>query len=97
MPPSYFFLSGLNAFIAFAAKDVRVSGDVFNIYRVSLSTRRVEKLTNGTPQNGVECIDPCYHPDYNPNPNPPTPATPRRLAFAANAASGSASARSTKL
>ncbi len=75
-----------DAFVAFAAKDRRIANDVFNIYRVSLSTFVVERLTNATPASGVECIDPAYHPDFAPNPNPPTPATPRRLVFAANSA-----------
>lgn len=71
--------------IAFAARDRRVTGDVRNIYKVDLVTRVVTKLTHGTPQNGVECIDPCYYPIGN-DPRYPGTQSPR-IAFAANAPS----------
>ncbi len=71
--------------IAFAARDRRITGDVRNIYKVDLVTRVVTKLTNGTAQNGVECIDPCY---YTLNNDPRFPGTQSpRIAFAANAPS----------
>ena len=67
--------------IAFAARDVSVTGDVRNIYVVNLVTRVVRRLTNGTPANGVECIDPYYYP-LNDGRFPGTLSP--RIAFASN-------------
>ncbi len=61
--------------IAFAARRKSVSGDVRNIFVVDVVSGVVRQLTSGTPANGVESIDPVYHPV----------ATTNRIAFAANA------------
>ncbi len=61
-------------FICFAARNKSVAGDVRNIYAVNIISHVVYRLTNGTPANGVECIDPVYHPS----------AAQGRVCFAAN-------------
>lgn len=60
--------------ITIAARDQRVSNDVRNVYTINVTTKVAARITNGTPTNGVECIDPMYHPD----------SAPVRIAFASN-------------
>jgi hypothetical protein len=48
--------------IVFAARRKSVTGDVRNLYLVDTSSGIVRQLTFGTPANGVESIDPVYHP-----------------------------------
>lgn len=74
--------------ITFAARDKRVAGDVRNVYIVDLVSKVVTKLTEGTPTNGVECIDPVYYTVTN-DARYPGSQSPR-IAFAANAPSVSA-------
>jgi len=61
--------------IVFAARRKSQTGDVRNVYVVDINTRVVQKITNGTAQNGVESIDPVFHPS----------ATTNAVAFASNA------------
>ncbi len=72
-----------DVYVAFAAKDKRIANDPFNIYRINVITRVVEKLTNMAPASGIECIDPTYHPVFDTN---AVPRVPARLVFAANCA-----------
>ncbi|MBM3459038.1 MAG: hypothetical protein FJX77_10975, partial [Armatimonadetes bacterium] len=48
--------------IVFAARRRSVAGDIRNIYVVDLISLVVRRLTSGSAANGVECIDPVYHP-----------------------------------
>ncbi|MFN3648375.1 MAG: carboxypeptidase regulatory-like domain-containing protein [Armatimonadota bacterium] len=64
--------------IYFAARDRRVANDVRNVYKVNLISGVVTKVTNGTPANGVEFIDPFVDPNS-------TAANPR-IIVAANSA-----------
>jgi hypothetical protein len=64
--------------ITFAARNRNVTGDVRNIYTIDVASRVVTKLTSGSPANGVECIDPVFHPDL-------FARNETRITFAANA------------
>ena len=60
--------------ITFAARRKSITGDVRNIYTIDVVSRQVRRLTSGSVANGVECIDPVYHPTLN----------NRQITFAAN-------------